>query len=357
MGIILLTMLLIKYNLNSDFLIVTVSIISFHGDISILSEDIYWIGDVDVSTKKDLQHPYLQIHSKVNGSLRTVSANGSFSMKLHVPEYLNALKDYNISIKNGYFFEKADIFSGFVDSLYTLRKSYPKTDPMNLTCKLIMNSLYGRFGMAPILNKQEFVSIESFKEMCLSKQIHDFLDLEEFGIFVEYLDELKTSEGHKCSVGIASAVTSYARTYMSKFKNNNNFKLYYSDTDSIFIDQDLNNDLVGEEIGQFKLEYNLSEGIFLGPKIYCGLTDSGKYISKVKGYKNPQNISFEDFKFLLKKEALPLELHHNKWFRSLIKSEITIKDQVYNLMRTENKREFIYENDLAINTKAFTVNK
>ena len=329
----------------------------FHGDINILSqkEDIYWIGDVSVSTKKDLLHPYLQIHSKVNGSLRTVSPNGSFNMKLHMPEYLNALKDYNISIKNGYFFEKADIFSGFVDSLYTLRKSYPKTDPMNLTCKLIMNSLYGRFGMAPIFKKQEFVSREAFNDMLGIEQIFDFLDLEEFGFFVEYLDKYKTSDQHKCSIGIASAVTSYARAFMSKFKNNNNFKLYYSDTDSIFIDKELPSNLIGNEIGQFKLEYIFSEGVFLGPKIYCGVTDSGKYISKVKGYKNHQNITFDDFKSLLKKDALPLELHHDKWFRSLSNGEITIKDQVYNLIKTENKREFIYENDLAINTKAFSI--
>ena len=272
-----------------------------------------------------------------------------------MPEYLNALKDYNISIKNGYFFEKADIFSGFVDNLYTLRKTYPKTDPMNLTCKLIMNSLYGRFGMAPIFKKQEFVSREAFNDMLGIEQIFDFLDLEEFGFFVEYLDKYKTSDQHKCSIGIASAVTSYARAFMSKFKNNNNFKLYYSDTDSIFIDKELPSNLIGNEIGQFKLEYIFSEGVFLGPKIYCGVTDSGKYISKVKGYKNPQNITFDDFKSLLKKDALPLELHHDKWFRSLSNGEITIKDQVYNLIKTENKREFIYENDLAINTKAFSI--
>ena len=218
-----------------------------------------------------------------------------------------------------------------------------------------MNSLFGRFAMQPILSIQKFISKEEFKILTEKYLIEDYLDLDEYGYFITYIDLFKTTRVPNVSISIASAITAYSRVFMSKFKNNDKFKLYYSDTDSIFIDSDLNNELVGNEIGQFKLEYNLSEGIFLGPKIYCGLTDSGKYISKVKGYKNPQNISFEDFKSLLKKDALPLELHHDKWFRSLINGEITIKDQVYNLIKTENKREFIYENDLAINTKAFTL--
>lgn len=76
-------------------------------------------------------------------------------MKIHSPEYFNSLKDYNIHIHNGYFFKKADIFSSLV--LYHLRLQYPKTDPLNFTCKLIMNSLYGRFGMKAVTSQQEFV--------------------------------------------------------------------------------------------------------------------------------------------------------------------------------------------------------
>ena len=71
----------------------------FEGDITIL-DNIYFIADCDIETKKDLEHPYLQIHGKVDSSIRTLSPNGKFSMKIHSPEYFNALKDYNIIIKN-----------------------------------------------------------------------------------------------------------------------------------------------------------------------------------------------------------------------------------------------------------------
>jgi hypothetical protein len=82
--------------------------------------------------------------------MRTISPNGNFNMILNSCEYYNSLKDYNIKINHGYFFDSKNIFNEFVDDLYNLKLKYPKTDPMNMTCKLIMNSLYGRFAMKPI---------------------------------------------------------------------------------------------------------------------------------------------------------------------------------------------------------------
>lgn len=53
---------------------------------------------------------------------------------------------YTIEIIRGYKFERGKIFEGFVDALYALRSQYPKGHPMNLIAKLLMNSLYGKFG-------------------------------------------------------------------------------------------------------------------------------------------------------------------------------------------------------------------
>ena len=39
------------------------------------------------------------------------------------------------------------------------------------------------------------------------------------------------------SIGIASAITAYSRIHMTQFKNNSDYNLYYSDTDSIYIDK------------------------------------------------------------------------------------------------------------------------
>ena len=279
-------------------------------------------------------------------------------MKLHSPEYENALKDYSISIKNGYYFKKANIFSKFVDDLYLLRSQYPKKDPMNLTCKLIMNSLYGRFGMAPIGIKQKFIKAKDFKDFSLNNEITDFLDLEESGFFISYIDKKFKDKKYNISVSIASSVTSYSRIFMSKFKNNLNYKLYYTDTDSIFIDKDLTSLIIGKNLGQFKLEYIFNEAVFLGPKIYAGITSDNQYISKVKGYKNSKNIPLEDFKKLLNINYKSLELNHQKWYKSLMNSSIEIKEQLYTLIATENKRKFILDKEgKIIETIAFKIEK
>ena len=63
----------------------------------------------------------------------------------------------------------------------------------------------------------------------------------------------------KSHVGIAAAVTSYARIEMLELKMlliKLGIKLYYTDTDSIFVDKELPNYLIGKDLGQLKDELN-----------------------------------------------------------------------------------------------------
>lgn len=53
---------------------------------------------------------------------------------------------YKFIVYRGYTFDQGDIFSGYVNALYSLRKQYPKNHPMNMIAKLLLNSLYGKFG-------------------------------------------------------------------------------------------------------------------------------------------------------------------------------------------------------------------
>ncbi len=321
-------------------------IYTFEGDVTILDKDKhYWIAESEVKTKRDLERPYLQIHHKFNGSIRTVALNGKFEMKIHCCEYYNSLDDYEINIKNGYLFQSDYIFKDFVDDLFKLRKSYPKDHPMNLVCKLIMNSLYGRFGMRLINNIQKFLNKEDFLKLTEDSNcdIEDFLDLDENGFFVNYINKNIKNNLHKVCVAIASAVTAQGRVAMSKFKKNHELVILYSDTDSVFILGDLPIEMIGNELGKFKLEYIFKEVVMLGPKLYMGITTDDKIIAKVKGYKNAKEINFDDFKSLLNKNKIFLELNHDKWYRDLSNSNITIKKQLYKLMITENKRKIIYD--------------
>ena len=54
---------------------------------------------------------------------------------------------YKIEIIRGYKFTGDFSFKEYVEKMYSLRQQYPKSHPMNLIAKLLMNSLYGKFGM------------------------------------------------------------------------------------------------------------------------------------------------------------------------------------------------------------------
>ena len=288
---------------------------------------------------------------------RTIAPNGSFNLKINSCEYYNAIDrgDYNINTKQGYLWFSKSIFKDFVTEIYTLRNIYPKSDPMNLICKLILNSVYGRFAMKPIVSKTEFVprylNIWEFLE---NNIIEDNLDVNKEHILMTYRsnnDELQDIE-YNNSIAIARAITAYARVFMSKFKNIKLFELLYSDTDSAFIKGKLPDNMVGKDLGLFKLENSYKEIVFLGPKIYSGITDDGQTITKIKGFKNAKDLSFEEIKSLLVKDS-KLELNHVKWFRTTDRIEMI--EQPYILSGTDNKRENIFTNGIVVDTKAFTV--
>ena len=110
------------------------------------------------------------------------------------------------------------------------------------------------------------------------------------------------SETH--NIAIASAITAYARIHMSQFKNNSDYNLYYTDTDSIYIDKPLDDSLVNNKLlSKLKLENIINKGIFLAPKVYYLETEDGEVIYKVKGLKHEIELTIQDFESLLYKDT------------------------------------------------------
>ena len=66
-------------------------------------------------------------------------------------------------------------------------------------------------------------------------------------------------------------INARARLYLFKLIHqlqNSNINVYYCDTDSIVVDSPLPDNLVGNDIGQFKLEHTVSKGYFISGKLY-----------------------------------------------------------------------------------------
>jgi hypothetical protein len=281
--------------------------IQFYGDIRKIDPNAFGFFYCKIKTPDNLEHPILQTHVKINKGTRTMAPLGQWEDMIFSSEMDNALKyGYNFEILWGYMFDKENIFKEYVDTLHKLRSQYPKTDPMNFIAKLLLNSLYGRFGMDDTFpNITIFKTFKSFKNWfnIHNEDVNNFMELGD-KVLVQHRSELldqKTElygnlETHNVSIVIASCITAYARIHMSQFKNNPDFKLYYSDTDSAYFDRPLPDHFINNKVlGKLKLENVCNKAIFLAPKMYYLETEDGKIIYKVKGLSHEIELTRNDF--------------------------------------------------------------
>lgn len=65
------------------------------------------------------------------------------------------------------------------------------------------------------------------------------------------------------------------------------------------------------------------------------------YFYKIKGLKHEVELTKDDFENLLIKESF-LEKMQTKWFKSFKNSNIRVKEEMYTLRITDNKRKLIF---------------
>ena len=227
---------------------------------------------------------------------------------------------------------------------------------MNLIAKLLMNSLYGKFGMKSEKtviecynnnDPEKYYALQDYLEST-KNVIQDIIDVGGFTIIVRNGVSLAQQNGDMyhgvdVNIAVASAVTSGARIIMSKVKNNPNFNLYYTDTDSIVVNSPLPEEMVGSALGQFKLEYEINDAVFLAPKVYAFLASDGTIVKKVKGVakEHVNKLSMKDFSGLLVLES-SLLFKQDKWFKDKYAGSIEVAEVAYELKATSNKRQARY---------------
>lgn len=351
-------------------------IIQFKGDISKSSlwNDCFGFFNADIYAPDNLKNPILQTRMKTKNSFRTIAPLGKWTAYIFSEELKNALKvGYKFKIKSGFLFEKKDIFSSYVSNLYKLRLEYPKGHPLNYIAKLLLNSLYGRFGMSyrTFYNHYSIVDNNEILDITRKYDINDVIELQPDKSLISITDIESIEKAQhvptyfNTSIGIASAITAYGRIAMSKYKNSDDFNLYYSDTDSIFIDKPLPKEAISNEIGYWKLEDVLKEATFLSAKLYGAITNKLEFIkfvngrevkvkefTKIRGYMNA--LKYNDLKSLLKKGKY-LDLKQDKGFINISKGYISFKTKSYKLVTTDLKRRLIYKNNRLVATKPIVV--
>lgn len=333
--------------------------IFFNGDIRKYDSNAYGFFYCKITSPDNIKHPLLQRRIKTSNGMRTIAGLGSWIGWICSTEMDNAMKyGYTFEILKGYEFNKGNIFEEYVLKMYNLRQEYIKGHPMNLIAKLLMNSLYGKFGMKLVSTEilmYDYSTDEGQKSLhedidCWGLSIQDFVKIDDYFLIIrntrlsyKYNEELDMFHGQDINIAIASAITAGARVHMSYFKNNPDFRLYYSDTDSAIIDRPLPSFMVGSKLGQLKLEHTIDKAVFLAPKVY-GLVDvNGNEIIKIKGVTGEvaSKLTINDLEELLIKDSQK-EFTQEKWFKKVLEGEITTSDIVYTLKVTSNKRAPLY---------------
>ena len=132
-----------------------------------------------------------------------------------------------------------------MDTLYNLRLEVGKNSILGLITKLIMNSLHGKFGASSsyttvkVINKNEFLKFDS-------TQLENLVDVipypnSETKLVIHTIegtnDEIFDNDfsNTNSSLPISIAIAAGGRIIMSRFKNQKDITLYYTDTDSIYI--------------------------------------------------------------------------------------------------------------------------
>lgn len=324
------------------------------GDISDFDLNQLAFIEVEVETPDNLNIPFLQTRIKIKkGGSVTISPLGTWTGVYNNYEIKKAIElGYKFKFIRALKFDKGYIFDEFVSYFYNLKKNSLKNSSNYTIAKFILNSLSGRFALDPDLDKH--IIADNFKLLDLAKKhtINNIIDLGNDKILISYKfinDSIDLNKNPNISIPVSANITANARVWMSQFKKEG---LFYSDTDSIDTNILLDPKFIGDELGQMKLEHYFSEAVYLAPKVYGGLTPKYEVV-KIKGLKNP--IPYKDLLPLLTKNK-SLELSQEKWLKDVGKGYITIHNEIYTLMVTENKRQLIYdENNKFVDTKPLKI--
>ena len=151
--------------------------------------------------------------------------------------------------------------------------------------KLLMNSMYGRFGMHTEPVRDEIVTLERAREIMKTYQVQDCISLGGLEL-ISYIISLPVSSfpqnNHwnnsinelpgQTNVSIAAAITAYSRMIINQYKIKAieaGLEIFYSVTDSLVLNGQLSPEHIDpSKLGMLKLEHVLDEAYFVAPKIY-----------------------------------------------------------------------------------------
>jgi hypothetical protein len=206
---------------------------------------------------------------------KTMFTNCQKTQVFTIVELNVALKlGYEINPINGFVYYQADtIFTEYVEKFFDLKAK--SKGGKRAFAKLMLNSLYGKFGQYYIITANNYHILSSQAD--LDKLIDEFEEFDLVSENVAITRQTTISIKPFMNVAIASYVTAYARIKLWEnlhLCELNKITLYYSDTDSFVIPNVFQEKLrtltaFGKELGMLDIEHNFEEAQFFALKCYA----------------------------------------------------------------------------------------
>tara|TARA_Y100000310_G_scaffold14350_1_gene14537 strand:+ start:965 stop:2764 length:1800 start_codon:yes stop_codon:yes gene_type:complete len=214
---------------------------------------------------------------------------GRFVTVLSTPEFDYAIARGHIeSVERIVIYEQEKLFTSYVDTLYELRQKYKleNNDTYQHMCKIMLNSLYGKFGQ----NGSKWYDVGPISEQfdgIVYEQDPDTGDVRKLRQRMDMLQEYKRmGESANSFPAIAAHVTAFGRVQLwDLIMKAGRENVFYCDTDSLITNEAGKTRLIPymdtTAIGKLKVEDTGHMATFWGPKDYrFGQVDKHKGIKK-----------------------------------------------------------------------------
>ena len=225
------------------------------------------IGFGRIVSSPDLYIPPSFVKSKLGSKRKLLFTNFNegdvvFSTNIEL-RYMEKI-GYKIDYLGGITTEENSKPFTYLKDFYEERKK-TEDKSLKIVIKLLMNSAYGKFGQKQIINVFSPFSVGKRKINLFSNTI------------------------------IASYITARARIHLYDGMRKCGLKnVYYTDTDSI-IAKRVDEDMIGNSLGKWKLEHKVQDYFAIQPKVYFIRTKDNSIHTKAKGFGQISAESYDDF--------------------------------------------------------------